>query len=301
LPDHCAPALARAALEKVLARSLEPDQGARYPNVERFAEAISLAARGAGSELASPIRPPITTSVRQEALTIEDRTAPMEGASPRVATGLHLLFSGLRVAEESDLSNDETRPLDTAQLGELEGLERIVRELGGTVTSCLTGALVALFGAPRALGDDVTRATRAAHALVERCLGGRAGLHTGRIDLASQSGEAMRRAAELAASAGDGQVIASAPTCRHLIGRFDVTRLPGAGGAHLVQPGLLAGSERFELPPLVGRASELAALERLVLEAIEERTPRAALVIGPPGAGKSRLRLELELRLSGRR
>ena len=300
LPEQCAPALARAALEKVLAHALEPDHEARFQSAERFAEVISLAARGAGGDLAVPVRPSSTAAVSTEATTVDDLTAPIEGAAPRVATGLHLRFATLRSSPEEERTGEETLPLDTAQLGP-ERLERIVRDLGGTVMSCSTGELVALFGAPRAHGDDVTRAARAAHALVERCVGGRVGLHTGRVNLASRSGEALRRAAELTASASDGQVIASAPTCRHLIGRFEVTRLPGTGGAHLVQPGLLAGSERFELPPLVGRASELAALERLVLEAIEERTPRAALVVGPPGAGKSRLRLELELRLSGRR
>jgi tetratricopeptide (TPR) repeat protein len=300
LPEQCAPALARGALEKVLARALEPDHEARFASAERFAEAISLAARGAGSDHPVPAHP-ASAAVRTEATTIDDQTAPIEGAAPRVATGLHFRYAELRSAAEEELSGDETRPLDTAQLGDLEGLERIVRELGGTVLPSPAGELIALFGAPRAHGDDVTRAARAAHGLVESCVGGRAGLHTGRVDLASRSGEALRRAAELAAAAGDGQVLASAPTCRHLVGRFDVARLPGTGGAHAVQPGLLAGSERFELPPLVGRADELATLERLVLQAIEERTPRAALVIGPAGAGKSRLRLELEMRLSGRR
>ena len=301
LPEHCAPGLARGALEKVLARALEPDHEARYQTVDRFAEAISQAARGAGSELAMPVHAAAGAAVRTEAPTVDDQAAPIEGAAPRVATGLHLFFAGLRASKQADLSGVETRRLDTGPLGALEDLERIVRELGGTVTSSSASELVALFGAPRALGDDVTRAARAAHALIERTVAGRAGLHTGRIDLAHQSGEALRRAAELATGAAEGQVIASAPTCRHLIGRFDIARLPGTGGAHAIQPGLLAGSERFELPPLVGRAAELAALERLVLEAIEERMPRAALVIGPAGAGKSRLRLELELSLSGRR
>jgi tetratricopeptide (TPR) repeat protein len=45
--------------------------------------------------------------------------------------------------------------------------------------------------------------------------------------------------------------------------------------------------------PCVGRERELAMLDALLGEALDEPDPRAALVIGPPGVGKSRLRYEL--------
>jgi tetratricopeptide (TPR) repeat protein len=297
LPDELPP-LARAALARELARALEPDPGARHASVQRFAEAMALAARGASDDAARSPRPSARVAAQAEA----ERPEP----SPRVAIVLHLSFFALRAPAPPDLSADDTQPLGVTELGQVDSLERLVRDLGGTVASSQPGHLVALFGAPRALGDDVVRAAGAAHALVERCDGGRAGLDTGRVEPTSRpgspraGGEAVRRARELAALAGEGQVVASAPITRHLLGRFDMSQEAGPG-AHVVRPGLLAGAARYDLPPLVGRDSELARLERLVLQAVEERAVEVALVVGPAGAGKSRLRLELERRLSPRR
>ncbi|HWM84264.1 MAG TPA: protein kinase [Kofleriaceae bacterium] len=308
LPEGGAPPQVRAALARVLARALEPDPGARHPSVQRFAEALALAARGAGEDRAAA-RPSLAAAASAATApgSAAGERAQVESASPRVATALHLTFSALRAPLEPEPPSDDTIPLEGAALGELEGLERLVRDLGGTVTSCAQGELLALFGAPRALGDDVMRAARAAHALIERCEDGRAGLDTGRVLLASRpgspraGGDALRRARELAAGAEAGQVVASALTTRHLMGRFSLFRLPDSGGAHLVRPGLLAGAERFDLAPLVGRGSELARLERLVLEACEERALQVAIILGPAGSGKSRLRIELEHRVSARR
>ena len=50
LPDEAAPASRRAALDRVLARALDGWPGARPETVDRFAEAMALAARGAPSE-----------------------------------------------------------------------------------------------------------------------------------------------------------------------------------------------------------------------------------------------------------
>ncbi len=299
LPVEHAP-LARAALARELARALDRDPGARHASVQRFAEAMALAARGASDDAARSARP------SAQVAAVPQGEAERAEPSPRVAIVLHLSYFALRAPAPPDLSADDTQPLGVTELGHVDSLERLVRDLGGTVASSQPGHLVALFGAPRALGDDVVRAAGAAHALVERCDGGRAGLDTGRVEPTSRpnspraGGEAVRRARELAALAGEGQVVASAPITRHLLGRFDLSQEAGPG-AHVVRPGLLAGAARFDLPPLVGRDSELARLERLVLQAVEERAIEVALVVGPAGAGKSRLRLELERRLSARR
>jgi tetratricopeptide (TPR) repeat protein len=52
--------------------------------------------------------------------------------------------------------------------------------------------------------------------------------------------------------------------------------------------------------PCVGRQRELATLEGLLDECIEEEHARAILITGPSGAGKSRIRTELLQRLEGR-
>src|SRR5690606_34713303 len=176
LPEAIAPPHVREALERVLARALDVEPAARYPGAPRLAEALARAARGERQEPPAglPARGAGGAGGAGEAERAEGEDAPPVGTS-RVATVLHLRFEAVRPPAPPD-PDDETRPLDTGELGELEGLERIARELGGAVITCAAGELVALFGAPRALGDDVVRAARAAHALIERCIGARAGL-----------------------------------------------------------------------------------------------------------------------------
>jgi len=312
LPEEAAPPLSREALGRVLARALDGRAEVRHESVQRLAEALALAARGAAAEeeaapAARPAAPPPPLAAAAAAAAAPAPEEPVSAtAVPRVATALALAFSAVRAApEEEDVTAQDTRPISLGEGGDLDLLERVVTSLGGTVVSSGPGELMALFGAPRALGDDAVRAAQAGHALVERCEGGRVGLHTGRVDLSAgrgaprAGGDAVDRARALAGAASAGQVIASGVTARHLFGRFDVTRLPG--GDHRVEPGLLARAERYDLPPLYGRAGEVAQLERLILEALEERSPRAALVVAPAGAGKSRLRLEIERHLAGRR
>ena len=52
--------------------------------------------------------------------------------------------------------------------------------------------------------------------------------------------------------------------------------------------------------PCVGREHELGILELTLAACVEEPGPRAVLVLGPPGSGKSRLRHELERRARAR-
>jgi eukaryotic-like serine/threonine-protein kinase len=303
LPDEAAPPACRSGLDRVLARALDGWPGGRHETVDRFAEALALAARGAAEEeLRLPIgvvragEPPEATA--DTALRVDP-----ERALPRVATALQLLFAGARSGDsDPDFTRQTTR---ITEQGELDQLERTVRDHGGHLVASGPGELIAIFGAPRALGDDVVRAARAAFALVEQCAGGRAGLHTGRVELAWQPGglrargDALLRARAIARGALPGQVLATQVTSRHFVGRFDTSEAPGE--ARLVVPGLLARAERYDLPPLYGRDAELAQLADLIRQACEERTPRTALVVGPPGSGKSRLRLELERQVAERR
>src|SRR5690606_16295273 len=210
LPEAIAPPHVREALERVLARALDVEPAARYPAAPRLAVALAGAALGErhAPPAGLPARGACGAAGAGEAERAEGEDAPPVGTS-RVATVLHLRFEAVRPPAPPDRPDppdpdDETRPLDTGELGELEGLERIARELGGAVITCAAGELVALFGAPRALGDDVVRAARAAHALIERCTGARAGLDTGRVELAPAPGAApacgapVDRARELA-------------------------------------------------------------------------------------------------------
>jgi serine/threonine protein kinase/tetratricopeptide (TPR) repeat protein len=266
LPAGSAPASARVALDAVFARAL----GAGYETVAELAEALAFAARGATE--AAAVSPPQATEVNPRP----------ELTRTRVATAV--VF--------------ETRTFDDT--AELDALERIVTELGGTIASARDGNLVALFGATRSAGHDVVRAACAAHALVQRVRSGAAGLHTGRLEVGGGRAEddAIAQARQLASAAGPGEVIASPATARHLLGRFSTEPVPGG---HRVQPDMLDRAGSFDLPPLEGRAEELAQIERIVHDAFEERSPRLVAIVGAPGAGKTRLRLELARRLAEQR
>ncbi|MDQ3340581.1 MAG: protein kinase [Myxococcota bacterium] len=274
-----APAIARPALDTVFARALLR----QYETVTQFAEAVAFAARGALEAVPAPAPAPVTRDATVEVKARHD--VAIAGCFARVATALAFTSSGRDLGKTGEDS------------GELDSLERIVTELGGTIVSTKPTELIALFGAPRSHGDDVVRATRAAQALVARFHSGAAGLHTGRVKLGAGlvEGEAIDQARELVRGAKTGEVLASAATTRHLLGRFTTD---AATGGFRVQPGMLESTGRFDLPPLQGRADELARVERVVHEAFEERSARAVAIIGPAGAGKSRLRLELERRLA---
>jgi eukaryotic-like serine/threonine-protein kinase len=323
LPEDAAPPACRAGLDRVLANALDGWPGARPETVDRLSEALALAARGAADEeirRRALGRATAAGAPGHDTLVAGDSTGSAltdaGRALPRVATALQLLFAGgiqPAVAAGSDAgvppsrrdSDEDTIASSEGDTGVLDLLEATVREHGGHLVASGAGELMAIFGAPRALGDDVVRAARAALALVAQCERGRAGLHTGRVELAWQPGglrargDALARARVLARAALPGQVLATAVTSRHFVGRFDTSDAPG--DARLVMPGLLARAERYDLPPLFGRDAELAQLAEIIREACEERSPRAALVVGPPGSGKSRLRLELERQMAGRR
>ena len=334
LPDHAAPPACRAGLDRVLAGALDGWPGGRPETVDRLSEALALAARGAADE---ELRRPARGRAGAASAGGHDTLVTGEGAAsaltdagralPRVATAMELLFTsapplhrasgsgaGAAAARARRPSTDDDtvaipggsgRGSTDEDTAVLDLLEATVREHGGHLVASGPGELAAIFGAPRALGDDVVRAARAALALVAQCEGGRAGLHTGRVDLAWQPGglhargDALARARALARAALPGQVLATPVTARHFVGRFDTSDAPGE--ARLVMPGLLARAELYDLPPLYGREAELAQLADVIRQACEERSPRAALVVGPPGSGKSRLRLELERQMAGRR
>jgi tetratricopeptide (TPR) repeat protein len=91
-------------------------------------------------------------------------------------------------------------------------------------------------------------------------------------------------------------------TARLLEGRFAIE--PDAGHGFLLQ-GELFGSEVGRMParplgPCLGRERELARIAMMLDECIESSAPRAVLVGGPPGMGKSRLAEEFVHRLGAR-
>jgi len=212
-----------------------------------------------------------------------------------------------------------------------ELMSQAVYRYEGTIANLLGDGLLAFFGTPIAHEDDPERAALAALDILDSLrpfsaeleadeeiqFRVRIGLNTGPVivgdvgsDLRYQYtaiGDAVNVAARIQAEAEPGTILAAGPTNRFIAHRFD-TRNVGPlvlkGKAEPVAAyevlGQKAVSEAARGLPgmtssLVGRQQSLAELEDLV-EAVTSRGGAAALVIGEPGIGKSRLLQELRKR-----
>jgi class 3 adenylate cyclase len=183
-----------------------------------------------------------------------------------------------------------------------------IESFGGVVEKFIGDAVVGVFGAPIAYGDDPERAVRAALS-VRAALGTqvRIAVNTGEalvtIGARPERGEAMvagdviNTAARLQSAAPAGGVLVGAETYRCTNGLVDyaVAEPVLAKGKELAVEVWLAervasgdgrpGSE------LVGRVGELAMLKG-IWERAAAGTPHLVTVLGPPGVGKSRLASE---------
>jgi eukaryotic-like serine/threonine-protein kinase len=113
-------------------------------------------------------------------------------------------------------------------------------------------------------------------------------------------GEAVDRAGMMLRELADraaGGIWLDEVTAGLLDGRFHTTPAEGDAGLFLLageEPSMDPGRPLLGRPTTcVGRDHELAMLDLGLRACIEEQSPRAVLVVGPPGIGKSRLRHEL--------
>lgn len=209
----------------------------------------------------------------------------------------------------------------------------VVHRYEGTINQFLGDGIMALFGAPVALEDHALRAVKAALEIQEeitaRAVDFRArfgsapalriGLNSGRVvvgkigddlrmDYTAQ-GDTVNLAARLQQVAEAGTVVMG-PTTRLLVGNLVECVLLGPrmvkGRATALEVfravRALDQDELFEVPaerglsPFVGREEELGRLLELFGEATGG-LPRAVVVTGEAGSGKSRLLLELKRRI----
>jgi class 3 adenylate cyclase len=208
------------------------------------------------------------------------------------------------------------RPYHDAVRGEIESF-------GGTVEKFIGDAVVGVFGAPTAFGDDAERAVRSALAVRDRL--GRMDEEDPRLDLkvriAVNTGEALvtlnaRAALGEAMVAGDvvntaARLQTGAPVGSVLVGdeTYQATReaivyapsppVDAKGKADPVAAWVALEAarppgERALAGPLVGRSHELGILRGIWERVAAERRPHLVTVIGPAGVGKSRLGVEFE-------
>jgi class 3 adenylate cyclase/tetratricopeptide (TPR) repeat protein len=191
-----------------------------------------------------------------------------------------------------------------------------VRRFGGTVSSVMGDAIMAMFGAPISHEDDPERAVRAAVAMRDR-IAEVEGPKTLQLHVGINTGEAMAgvmgpEEARDYTAMGDttntaARLMSAAPTGSIYIGEetFIATRrsvearaveaVQAKGKAEPVPVWEVTGITAVptERPigeaPLIGRDRELTELLSVWEEVRRGEGPSQALVLGPPGIGKSRL------------
>ena len=204
-----------------------------------------------------------------------------------------------------------------------EHVRRELQSFGGTVEKFIGDAIMAVFGAPTAYGDDAERAVRGALAVRDSTLELDAReLHLDlQLRIAVNTGEALvalgaRAALGESLVAGDvvntaSRLQSAAPVNGVIVGaetyaatkdaiQYEAAEAVVAKGKSApveawvaVQPRHAAG-ERKQSAELVGRARELDVLRGIWERVSGERVPHLVTVLGPAGIGKTRLTQEVD-------
>jgi len=188
----------------------------------------------------------------------------------------------------------------------------VVHAHDGTLEKFIGDAVMAVFGLPRAHGDDAERAVAAALALRDRVaqdgvLGQhvalRIGVNTGEVVATSDptsedflvTGDAVNIAARLQQGASPGEILAgertyAATRAGFLFERDRRVEVKGKTEPLRVFPVVgVRPVRQVDHPPLVDREQDLAQLALLHRRAVEARRPQLVSIVAPAGAGKTRL------------
>jgi class 3 adenylate cyclase len=250
--------------------------------------------------------------------------APLAAAAPalaeerKIVTVLFVDLVGFTARAER-LDPEDVRAIQTPYFARVRDA---IETFGGTVEKYIGDAVMAVFGAPVAHGDDPERAVRAALAVLESVqqlnateseldLQVRIAVNTGEalVSLAAKTaqgegivaGDVVNTAARLQSAAPVNGILVGEETYRATRSSIEyedaeavvakgkeapvrVWRAVAACGA----PGERAAGR----VPMVGRASELDVLLGIWERLVTERRPQIVTLFGPAGIGKSRLTAE---------
>ena len=199
-------------------------------------------------------------------------------------------------------------------------VDGIVQRFGGHVDKHIGDAVMAIFGAPLAHGDEPMRAVRAADAIARavreitvesgRPLQVHIGIASGEViasDVGSEQhraytviGPSVNLAARLVGIAGPGEIAiddavheAVSPLARCIaLGEVAIKGIDRPVAAWRLA-GLDGSANAPAMGSMVGRVTERAQLAALLENCVATRRGHAVLVRGEPGIGKSRLVAEL--------
>ena len=285
------------ALDQVILRSLARNKEARFENGGELARALARVGAltndpPATDRSASAIRKAVPDSKRITITSTGAEPRPVRpGSSERrvVAVVIYDLGGAGAPPGEAPVLSAEVDAALRDVLGEDTRLEPL-----------LGGQMVAVLGVERSKGDEALRAARAALTVAQSIPTARVAVAVGHAirGRANLAGEALERAAAQLETAVPGAVRVDAYAVAALEGRF-VFQEDQRGGVLVREDSSGFGARQLlgRPTPTVGREKEIALLQGIYGELIEESTPRAALVTGPAGIGKSRVRSELMQRL----
>jgi tetratricopeptide (TPR) repeat protein len=261
------------SLDELVGRMLAKDPAARPPDGAAAAAALEALAVSQPAPASTPVRRPLPS------LTTEERRL----------ISVAVVQPDPTFALASTMTSDEDARTATA-----------LAPLGARVEALVDGSLVAVLEGVHMATDQAALAARCALMLHAQFPHRRIGVATGLAVLAGRLplGEVIDRAVALVREgSGTPAVRIDELTARLLGTAFDLlpegNRFVLGGERSVGEAGTLLGRPT----PCVGRDAELASLEALLTQCIEEAAARAILVTGPAGTGKSRLRHELGRRL----
>ncbi|MGF1508124.1 MAG: AAA family ATPase [Myxococcota bacterium] len=222
------------------------------------------------------------------ALPAPDRT-PAPKTDPRERRHVAALF--VRVATPA---HDDPEFQHDQDLAFVSAVESVVRRRRGTLRRVGSGRSVALFGVPRAYGDEAGRAALAAHEILQSipdaCIGGAVGdvvaewsLEDGQLSVLT--GTPVDRAEQIAIQASPGAFWAELGLKEEAELRQDLDVRPIA--PDLVE--VRSCHERSDKTPFTGRKTEVAQIEVALETARSEHRGRVIYIRGEAGIGKTRL------------
>jgi class 3 adenylate cyclase len=249
---------------------------------------------------------------------------PLTGEERRVVTVLFVDLVGFTARAER---------LDPEDVGAIlsryyERVRSEIERFGGSVEKFVGDAVMAVFGAPVAYGDDPERAVRAALAVRDRLkemndadpsldLQARLAVNTGDAIVAlgahpgrgeaMVAGDVVNTASRLQSAAPTNEILVGEETyaCTRAVIDYRATEPVEAKGKTFPVPAWLAvaplspvGERSFSGVPMVGRGAELAVVRGIWERVVEESRPHLVTVFGTAGIGKSRLAHEFAARVA---